>query len=123
MIGRSIRIGRRLHVNQPLRLIHMCPSGASEPTVVYEEPLALVFLMNVFIREVPMEKNVASECIRTVAATYGCKIFITMRIRCERVRIRCEMQMTPQAYQFMLHKGRLITGMRMHSLNSKCFEI
>ena len=31
--------------------------------------------MNVFIREAPTEKNIASERIRTVAATYGCKNF------------------------------------------------
>ena len=30
--------------------------------------------MNVFIREAPIEENTASECIRTVAATYGCKM-------------------------------------------------
>ena len=30
--------------------------------------------MNVFIRETPIEKNIALECIRTLAATYGCKI-------------------------------------------------
>ena len=30
--------------------------------------------MNVFIREAPIEENIVSECIRTVAATYGCKM-------------------------------------------------
>ena len=30
--------------------------------------------MNVLIQEAPTEGNIASECIRTVAATYGCKI-------------------------------------------------
>ena len=52
-------------------------SGASEPTVVYKESLFADehrVLMNVFIREAPIEKNIASECIRTVDATYGCKI-------------------------------------------------
>ena len=32
------------------------------------------FFMTVFIRRAPVEDNTASECIRTVAATYGCKI-------------------------------------------------
>ena len=35
-----------------------------------------------------------------------------MQIRCERVRIRYELRMTPQQYQFMQHKGQLITRMR-----------
>ena len=56
----------------------MYPSGASETTVIYKEPLFVDehnwFLMNVFIREAPIEKNVASKCIRTIAAKYGCKI-------------------------------------------------
>ena len=30
--------------------------------------------MNVFIREAPIEENIASECIRIVATTHGCKI-------------------------------------------------
>ena len=30
--------------------------------------------MNVFIREAPIKENTASECIRTAAATYDCKI-------------------------------------------------
>ena len=60
-----------------LRVIHMYPSGASEPTVVYKEPLFVDEhgpLMNVFIWEEPTEENIASEWIRTVAATYSCKI-------------------------------------------------
>ena len=28
-----------------------------------------------------MEDDTASDCIRTVAATYGCKLFITIRIQ------------------------------------------
>ena len=32
------------------------------------------FLRSVVIRRAPVEDNIASECIRTVAATYGCKI-------------------------------------------------
>ena len=48
----------------------MHPSGASEPTVVYKDPLFADehwFLINVFIRETPTEENNASECTRTVA--------------------------------------------------------
>ena len=56
-------------------------SGRSESA-----PFAIddYFFMTVFIRRAPVEDNAASECIRTIAATYGCKI---LRIRCERVRI------------------------------------
>ena len=32
-------------------------------------------MINVFIREAPIEENIVSECIRTVAATYGCKFY------------------------------------------------
>ena len=32
------------------------------------------FFMTVFIRRAPVKHNTASECIRTVDATYGCKI-------------------------------------------------
>ena len=32
------------------------------------------FFMTVFIRGAPVEDNTASECVRTVAVTYGCKI-------------------------------------------------
>ena len=46
-------------------------SGRSEsgPFVVND-----YFFMTVFIRRAPVEENTASECIRAVAATYGCKI-------------------------------------------------
>ena len=33
-----------------------------------------LFLMTVFIRRAPVKHNIASECIRTVAATYSCEI-------------------------------------------------
>ena len=36
--------------------------------------LTIIFLMTVFIRRPPVEDVTASECIRNVAATYGCKI-------------------------------------------------
>ena len=49
----------------------------------------------VFIRRTPVENKTASECIRAAAATYACKNFTTIRIRCERVRTRCELRMTP----------------------------
>ena len=52
-------------------------SGASELTVVYKKSYLLTsieFFMNVFIREASIDKNIASECIRTIATTYGCKI-------------------------------------------------
>ena len=32
------------------------------------------FFMTVFIRRAPVKHNTRSECIRTVASTYGCKI-------------------------------------------------
>ena len=54
----------------------MYPSVASEPTALYKESLFVDehwFLMNVFIPEALIKKNIASECIRTVAATFGCK--------------------------------------------------
>ena len=47
--------------------------------------------------------------------------FTTIRIRCERVWIRCDLRMTPQECQFMQHKIQLITGLRCFciSLNKK----
>ena len=56
----------------------MYPGGESNAKVVYKEPLFVedfqFLFMTVFIREAPIEENSASECIRNVAATYGCKI-------------------------------------------------
>ena len=79
--------------------------------------------MNVFIREAPIEKNIASECIRTVAETYNCEILQLCEYDAN--VYRCELRMKPQEYQFMQHKGQLITGMRsfFNSLNSTCFKI
>ena len=38
-------------------------------------PLLLtIIFMTVLIRRAPVEDNTVSECIRTVATTYGCKI-------------------------------------------------
>ena len=58
----------------------MYPSGASEPTAVNKEPLFVGeqwFFMNAFIPEALMEKNIASECICTAAAMYGCLGWLT----------------------------------------------
>ena len=55
----------------------MYPACESQAKVVYKETLFVdehYFFMAVFIREAPIKGNTASECIRTVAATYGCKI-------------------------------------------------
>ena len=50
-----------------VKLIHMYPATEScrSESVDY---------LTVFIRRAPLKHNTASECIRTVAATYGCKI-------------------------------------------------
>ena len=51
----------------------MYPAAESEVKVVYKEPLFVdkhYFFMTVFIQEAPIEENMASECIRTVAAKY-----------------------------------------------------
>ena len=55
----------------------MYPAAESEAALVYKESLFVdeyQSFMNVFIREAPIEEDTASECIHTVAATYGCKI-------------------------------------------------
>ena len=44
---------------------------------VHKEPLSVdehKFFMNLFIQEALTEENTMSECIHTVAASYGCKI-------------------------------------------------
>ena len=49
----------------------------SEAKVVYKVPLFVDeedYFMTVFVQEAPIEENTSSECIRTVAATCGCKI-------------------------------------------------
>ena len=48
-------------------------------------PFVCYFFIPVFIRRAPVEDNTASERICTVVATYGCKSFTTIRLRCERV--------------------------------------
>ena len=59
---------------QTLRLIHTYPateSGRSESGPFVIENYVFVI---VFIRGAPVEDDTPSECIRTVAVTYGCKI-------------------------------------------------
>ena len=51
----------------------MCPAtefvqSESGPFVIDE------YFLTVFNRRAPVEDNTAMECVRTVAATYGCKI-------------------------------------------------
>ena len=41
---------------------------------IVDHLLLTIIFMTVLIRRTPVEDNTASECIRTVAATYGCKI-------------------------------------------------
>ena len=41
-----------------------------------------------------MEDNTSSECIHTVAATYGCEVLQMYGIRNEGVRIRIEVRMS-----------------------------
>ena len=55
------------------RLIHMCPATKSSRSESGHLLLTIIF-MTVFIRGAPVEDNTASECVRTVAATNGCKI-------------------------------------------------
>ena len=55
-----------------LRLIQIYPatkSGRSESVQLVIED----YILTVFIRRPLVDDNTASECIRTVAATYGCK--------------------------------------------------
>ena len=59
----------------------MHSAAKSVTNVVYKEPLFVdehQSFMTIFIREAPIAEwiveNTALECIRTVAATYGCKI-------------------------------------------------
>ena len=62
-----------------LGLVHMSPLSEPEGKVVSKEPdylLLTIIFMTVLIRGALVEDNTATECIRTVAATYGCKILI-----------------------------------------------
>ena len=50
---------------------HVSESGQAN---VDHMSLMIIFFMAVFIRRAPLEDNTESECIRTVAATYGYRI-------------------------------------------------
>ena len=54
----------------------MYRAAKSEAKVVSKEILLMriFFFLTVFIREAPIEEINSSECIRTVALTYGCRI-------------------------------------------------
>ena len=65
------------------------------------------------------------KCVRTVVATYGCKILQSCEYNEEyngnTIRIRCELRMTPKEHQFMQHKGQLITtGIRSFAWSKQC---
>ena len=58
-------------------MIHIYLTAESEAKVVYREPIFVIDeynFMTVFNRRERVEDHCTSECIRTVAATYGCKI-------------------------------------------------
>ena len=65
--------------------------------------------MNYSVPEASIEKITASGRIRTVAATYGCKILQLCEYD-ENV-YGYELRMTSKQYHFMQHKGQLITEM------------
>ena len=55
----------------------MWPATESEAKVVFKGPPMVIddyLFITVFVTGALVEDNTASECIRTVAATYGCKI-------------------------------------------------
>ena len=81
--------------------------------------------MTVFIRRAPVEENTASECIRVIPATYGCKILQLYEYDANVYGYGWELRMTLQEYQFMQHKRQLIIGLRYFgiSLNSAFFKI
>ena len=74
----------------------MYPAAETEIKLVYKEPL---FGDEYHFDDCfhSIEENTALKCIRTVAATYGCKI-LRLRIR---VRIRSELRKIPKEYQFI----------------------
>ena len=107
-----------------LRLIHMYPAneyGRSEsrPFVIYD------YFMIVFIRRTPEEDDTASECIRTVAATCGCKILQLCEYDVNVYQYDENCEWTPQEYQFMQQRRQLIARLKYFciSLNSTCFKI
>ena len=72
-----------------------------------------------------MEDNTTSECIRTVAATYDCKILQLYEYDANVYGTMRTANGTPLEYQFMQHRRQLITGLRYFciSLNSTSFKI
>ena len=52
----------------------MHPIAESEAKVVHKEPIFVDQFLILFIREARKEDNTTSECVRTVGATYVCKI-------------------------------------------------
>ena len=58
----------------------MYPAAESKAKVVYKDPLFVTddYFFKPFLLE---EDNIKSECIHTVAATHGCKLLQTVRIR------------------------------------------
>ena len=78
--------------------------------------------MIVFIKRAPEEDNTASECIRTVAATCGCKILQLCEYDTNVYQYDENCEWTPQEYQFMQQRRQLIECFCI-SLNSTCFKI
>ena len=69
--------------------------------------------MTVFIREAPIEENIASAWIRTVATTYDCKILHPYKYGANEYGYEAKvLRMIPQEYQLMQHKRQLIIGLR-----------
>ena len=61
-------------IGHPLGLIHMYPATESGRSESSPFVIVIFFFMTVFIRSGPAEDNTVSECIRSVTATYACKI-------------------------------------------------
>ena len=107
-----------------LRLIHMYPateSGRSEsgPFVIND------YFLWLFSLEEHQSRKIPHRNIRTVAATYGCKMLHLYEYDANVYEIRCDSRMKPQEYRFMQHKRQLITGLRYFwiSMNSSCLKI
>ena len=54
--------------------------------------------MTVFIRGAAVEDNIVSECIPTVAATYGCNILQRYECEANEYGYESEVRMIPQEY-------------------------
>ena len=83
-----------------------------------------LFFMTVLIRRARVEDNTVSECICTVAATYGCKILQLYEYDANMYRYDTNCEWPPKEYQLMEHKRQLIIELRYFyiSLNSTCFK-